>query len=509
MAKRMNAETVEKRKAAVRHPIRWWKGAGLPEEDLRPWEGGIQMVAEILKAVMDRFVGLKDWLYIGAGKGKVNPNWKSVSQLITTLWDGANDPVIGTYMDRKRYSAGVHRWVMRFNAAYSPLNILLQLISFGLSPMQRVVQWTLMWVAGSVVSTANAVSEAKIWAGITPHSAQRGVVQLCKSIGRQIASPIASVVTVLMSLKDVLGVTDYQIILVSALIIAPLSIFGRWLPSHALQRIDFDAAEEETGEAPPTLRESFAVVKHNRWFLMSTALKFVTMLSPGTDEKYMYRFLLPRMHIRGKEVDGLWLYNLKGMIIGVPAMLLQPFALKFIQLFGGNLNLKRAKAITQIVTSAGKFLVGYKTVPRLLFMYAFELLQEIVDKWDPVADGVIQYQMLDYVELKTGLRSEGMTLAVSGFLDKMIRQNSETLIGNAFLRWTGFPGADYPLEEQPERFLKTIWPLLQFKQFLTGAAWLGGLLWFRFPMDPAQVEADLIERRALAAKMKEETLLNS
>ncbi|MCL2300101.1 MAG: MFS transporter [Firmicutes bacterium] len=502
MAKTSEA-TRAKRKEIARHPVQWWKGAGLPEEQIRPWEGGIQLFAEILKAVMDRFVGLKDWLYIGTGKGKVDPNWKSVSQLITTLWDGANDPVIGSWMDRKRYGAGVHRWVMRFNAVYSPLNILLQLFGFALSPMRRVVQWTLMGLAGSVVSTANAVSESKIWAGITPHSAQRGIVQLCKSIGRQIASPIASVVTVLMSLKDVLGLTDYQIITCCALVIAPLSILGRWLPSHAVQRIDFNAKEAEAAETPPSLRESFAVVKHNRWFLMSTALKFVTMLSPGTDEKYMYRFLLPRMHIRGKEVDGLWLYNLKGTVIGLPAMLLQPFALKFIQLFGGNLNMKRAKAVTQIVTSAGKFLVGYKSVPRLLIMYVFELLQEIVDKWDPVADGVIQYQMLDYVEWKTGLRSEGMTLAVSGFLDKIIRQNSETLIGNAFLRWTGFPGADFPLEQQPERFLKSIWPLLQFKQFLTGAAWLGGLLWFRFPMEPAQVEADLIERRALAQEMKE------
>ncbi|MCL1951564.1 MAG: MFS transporter [Oscillospiraceae bacterium] len=499
------AKSSGKFKAAVRHPVRWWKGAGQPGEALRPWEGGIQMVAEILKAVMDRFVGLRDWLFIGSAPGKVNPNWKSVAQLVTTLWDGANDPVIGAYMDRKRYGAGIHRWVMRFNAVYSPINILLQMFKFGLSPMQRVIQWTIMGFAGSVVSTANAVSEAKIWAGITPHSAQRGVLQLCKSIGRQIASPIASIVTVLMSFQEVLGLNDYQIITVSALIIAPLSILGRWLPSHALQRVDFNAAAE--GKAPetqPTLRESFAVVRHNRWFLMTTALKFVTMLSPGTDEKYFYRFLMPRIKIRGKEADGLWLYNLKGTIIGIPAMLLQPFALKFIKLFGGNLNMKRVNAITLIVTSVGKYLIGYKTIPRILLMYVLELLQQIVDKWDPVADGVIQYQMLDYVELKTGLRSEGMTLAVSGFLDKMIRQNSEMLIGNAFLKWTGFPGADFPLEQQPDKFLKSIWPLLQFKQFLTGAAWLGGLLWFRFPMDPAQMEADLIERRKLEQKIKDE-----
>ena len=81
----MKTESKAQVKEVVRHPVIWLKGAGLPEEELRPWEGGIQLFAEILKAVMDRFVGLKDWLYIGTGQGKVNPNWKSVSQLITTL----------------------------------------------------------------------------------------------------------------------------------------------------------------------------------------------------------------------------------------------------------------------------------------------------------------------------------------------------------------------------------------------------------------------------------------
>jgi len=41
---------------------------------------------------------------------------------------------------------------------------------------------------------------------------------------------------------------------------------------------------------------------------------------------------------------------------------------------------------------------------------------------------------------------------------------------------------------------------------ISSAIWLIGLLWFKYPQDPREVEADLVERRALAQKLKEEVV---
>ena len=51
MAK-MKPETKAQIRQALRHPVVWWKGKGLPEEKIRPWEGGIQFFAEALKGFM-------------------------------------------------------------------------------------------------------------------------------------------------------------------------------------------------------------------------------------------------------------------------------------------------------------------------------------------------------------------------------------------------------------------------------------------------------------------------
>jgi hypothetical protein len=98
-----------------------------------------------------------------------------------------------------------------------------------------------------------------------------------------------------------------------------------------------------------------------------------------------------------------------------------------------------------------------------------------------------------------------MTMAVSGFLSKLIRNNISTVFGNAVTQWTGYLGYDIPKEEQPERFIKSIWPLMHIGTLLSSACWLIALLLFKFPADRDQVETDLIEGRALEKQMKEYT----
>jgi len=506
---KMSAEARARFRQALRHPAAWWRGDGLPEENIRPWEGGIQLFAEGLKGFMSGFTNMKDRLYLGLGEGKIPPNWKSVHDVTKITWDALNDPMIGMYMDRRRFSVKLHRWIMRFNATFSPFFILVQCFNFGLSPLQRVILWTAVSMLSDVMSTTNAVSEAKIWAGITPHTQQRGVVQLCKTIGGQLAAATKGLPTGLMGLTAFTGLTDYQTMIYGALIFMPLTIFCRWLPSFAKQRVDFmkkinpDGTPQE--EKPPTFRESFAVVKHNRWFMMNTMINFLRVFLPKTDEMFFYRFLAPKITIAGKNVGGETLWMVKNIVFGMPGILVQPFALKVVGKFGDKLNYLKLHTFVVIATTLAKYLVGYKTWPRLIFNYFMDTTREIFDRWAPVPKGQLDFEMYDYVEWKTGLRSEGMTIAVDGMLGKLINNNVSSVLGNAVNQWTGYQGYDIP--QQPERFLKSIWPLLHLGKIMGETIYLAALFWFKYPHDPKEVEADLIERRALAQKLKEEAEL--
>ncbi|MDR0531126.1 MAG: MFS transporter [Oscillospiraceae bacterium] len=507
MAK-MSPEAKTRAKEAARHPVKWWRGVGLPEENIRPWESGIQFLAEALKGFMTGFTDLRQRLYIGKGEGKVPPNMKSVSDVVTTTWDAVNDFPVGLWMDRRNFKENIHRWIMRFNATFSPLFILIQCFNFNLTPLQRIIEWTLVSMFADIMSTVNAVSETKISAGISPHAQQRSAIQLFRTLGGHAGNFFAGFTIVLMGLKDVLGVTDYQIMIWGAIMFAPLTIFSRWLPSFAKQRVDFTVKVQ--GEEGPekekrfTLRESFAVVKHNKWFMMWLVINMVKVVMPTTDELFVYRFLMPKLHFRGKELGGELLYTLKSTLSITPAILLSPFARQAVKKFGGEMNFLKGHAFALLFVYLSVYLVGYNTFGKFAFMIAMYVIRAVMDLWAPVPHQMMEYKMYDYVEWKTGLRSEGMTKSVDGLLNKLVKNNLNSVIGNAVLDWTGFLGYDVPVEQQPRRFLHTIWPLMHWGMILGQVVTLIALFVVKMPHNFDQVEADLIERRARAAKLKEE-----
>jgi len=522
MAKKLTEETKAQIKEAIRHPVVWWKGAELPEEKIHPWEGGIQFLAEGFKDIMITFTWLRDRLYLGMGEGKIPPNWKSVHDVIRITSDGLTNPPMGMYMDHKRFPEKVHRWVMRFNATLSPLLIFIQCVNFGLTPLQRVVMWTIVSMFADLMSTTNAVSESKIWAGITPYSAQRGLLQLWRTLGGQLGYAVGGIPTVLMGLRDVLGITDYQIMIYGALIFAPVTLFARWLPSFAKQRVDFstklkgegeeteDKEGEANGEEKLSLRETFAVVKHNRWFMMFVVVNLIRIFVPKTDDMHLYRFLpVPKLpfRFRGEELGGEMLFAFKNFVGGIPTLLLSPFALQAVKFFGGNVNFIKAHVLTVMGWHASSYFIGYKSWPRLVWMWFMESITLVMDKWSSVPHNMISFEMFDYVEWKTGYRSEGLTKSVDGIMNKLIKNNLSSVFGNAVTQWTGYQGWDIPVERQPERFIKSIWPLMHVGVFFGEVVTLIALLWFRYPHDPREVEADLIERRALAQKLKEEAAI--
>jgi len=503
MAK-MSAEAKAQIRQAVRHPVTWWKGADLPEEAIRPWEGGIQFLGESLKGFMTGFTDLRHRLYLGMGQGKIPPNMKSVSDVIAVTSDALNDFPIGVWMDRRRFKENIHRWVMRFNATVSPLLILLQCFNFGLTPLQRIVQWTLITMFGDIMSTVNAVSETKIWAGITPHAGQRSILQLGRVLGGHVGGFFWGFTIVFMGLKDVLGVTDYQIMIYGALLFAPLTIFSRWLPSFAKQRVDLtvkvQGEETRKEEEHFTFRESFYIVRHNKWFMMWLVINMVRIIQPSLDELLIYRFLMPNLKFRGHEFGSELIFTLKTTAATIPGFLLSPFARQAVKKFGGEIKFLRSQVIINIISRLVVYFVGYNSFGKIVVMILMEIAKVIMDLWSGVPHQMMEYKMYDYVEWKTGFRSEGMTKSVDGILNKLIRNNLANIFGNALLQWTGYMGYDVPAQQQPPRFLNTIWPLFYLGIVFGEIVVLIFLHVFKMPANFDQVEADLIERRALAQK---------
>ena len=513
---KISAEIKEQAKAALRHPVAWWKGAGLPEETVRPWEYGIQFGSEMLNKFIVGFTRMRDRLYLGLGEGKIPPLYKTVSDAVGITWDALNDPLIGVHMDKKQYAPKILRNIMRFDSTFNPLTVMLLCFNFGLTPVQRLILWTVSGVITDISGTANGVAQAKIWAGITPHSEQRGKMELFRSMGRIVGSLFTGVPVIFQGLRQVLGITDYQIMIFGVVLFTPLTIFARWLPSFAKQRVDFSAKvaaegaqENEAPEKELSLRERFAIVKHHRWFVMWTIIWFIRMFTPGTDNMFPYRFLVPDVKVGDKILGGEIVFTLKNILFELPSFLLSPFAVQAVKKLGGPVNFIRVDIGVLIFTHLTSYLVGYKSFPRLIYSWIMEGIRDIFVNWRDIPHNMINFEMYDYVEWKTGYRSEGIVASVDGLVNKLVKNNLNSLIGNAVVQWTGYLGYDIPRERQPERFIKSIWPLTHLSPFVGELVTFFFLLWFKYPHDPKEVEADLIERRALAQKFNSQLTMHN
>jgi len=514
---KLSQEAKSQIKKAIRNPIGWWRGANLPEEELRPWEGGIQFMAEMLKGFMNGFVSMRNRLFIGVEEGKIRPNLMSIHDVIRITWDGLSDPPIGMFMDRRKYGEKILRWVMRFNATLSPIFIMIQCFDMGITPMQRVVKWTVIAMLHSLMSTANVVSETKIWAGITPHSEQRGALQLWRTIGDNVGALVTGIPIIMMGLAGTFGwdLSDYHIMVVGAALTAPITIFSRWLPSFAKQRVDFtvqlegEGEKEKSREEQMTFREQFAIVKHNKWFMMWIVVDMIRILVPGTDRMLIYRFLVPSKPVFGREIDGLLIKTIfRDIVFGWPALALLPYAKRAVDWFGGDpIRFIKAHVILNGASQAISFVTGYQSWPRLAIVWTLEMMREVMGRWSSVPHTMIRFEMFDYVEWKTGHRSEGITESVNGLLRKLLRDNAGAVIGNLVMDWTGYKGWDIPIEEQPQRFMNVLWPLLHAGPVFGEIIALIFLMRFKRPHDPNEVERDLIERRALAQQMMEDASL--
>jgi hypothetical protein len=99
------AETQEHAKEGARHPVRWVRGEGIPPDHITPWELLLYFSHRAFKGMFEGFAHKHDFLY--KEWFRIPPNSMSVAGVISSVWDAVNDPILGGWMDRKRFDPSV------------------------------------------------------------------------------------------------------------------------------------------------------------------------------------------------------------------------------------------------------------------------------------------------------------------------------------------------------------------------------------------------------------------
>ena len=510
------AQTLANVKEGARHPARWVRGEGIPPDHITPWELLLYFFHRAFSGMFDGFAGKQDFLY--KERFRIPPNSISVAGVVSSVWEAVNDPILGGWMDRKRLGPQALRGIMRLSAVTGSILTVVKLIDGGMTAWQHLALLMACNMTQDILGTMNEVADKKMRSGISPSSQQRGRINVWSNMGYQFTWIIANLPTVLMGFREVFGLDDYQILFYGSCILLPFGIAAWILPTFIRQRVDYSwgaqlgaqGAGEDVAPVPekPTLAQTFQVVKHNRYFIANAVANFITVFTPDMgDELMIYRYLMPKLTVFGKEMSGEGLLLFKQMLSGNLSTVLQPFNRQLINKMGGPLRAQQIKCVINMFCKLMMFLFGYKSPWRFAILILMESFVNASGSWDGVAEGMLNYEWFDYVELKTGQRSEGVTTAVNNLFNKIVTKNIGQVTGNMFLQWTGYKGG-YTEDgtRPPERYLKYMWPMYTLIPLLDHGIWMTCRSFVKWkPEDAVRTELALAERRAAAEKLLEAT----
>jgi len=517
LARFIPAQTLENVYAGFRDPKAWLRGDGIPAEHITPWELLLFFFNRAFASMSDGFTGKQDFLY--KEYYRIPPNQVSVAGVVSSIWDAVNDPILGSWMDKKRLGPQHLRLIMRVSAVTGSIFAVAKLIDGGMSPWQHLALLMFCNMTQDIVGTMNEVADKKMRSGISPSTQQRGRINVWSNMGYQFTWMIANLPTVLMGFREYFGFSDYQIVFYGAAILLPFAVAAHILPSFMRQRVDFTAhepvklrgeTEETQGEPIPekrTLAQQFQVLRHNRYFIANTVASFITVFTPDMgDELMIYRYVMPKYRVFGQEMSGEGLLLFKQMLSGNLSTVLQPFTRQLINKMGGPLRAQQIKCVINIISKLVMYLVGYKTMWRFAIVILMESFVNASGSWDGVAEGMLNFEFFDHVELQTGERSEGVTTALGNLFRKSVTDNIGRVTGNAFLQWTGYRGG-YTEDgtRPPERYLRFMWPMYTLIPVLDHAIWFACRSFVKWkPEDRERTEQALAERRAVAGELMEE-----
>jgi Na+/melibiose symporter-like transporter len=399
---------------------------------------------------------------------------------------------------------------MRLSAVTGSIFTVVKLADGGMSQMQHLIVLTACNMTQNILGTMNWVADQKMRAGISPSSQQRGRINVWGNIGNSLTWMIGNLPTVLMGFSSVFGLSDYQIIFFGSCILLPFGIAAWILPTFVRQRVDYSYPAGQTEGAAAekrSLARSFEVVKHNRYFIANAIANFITVFTPDMgDELMIYRYLMPTYRVFGREMGGEGLLLLKQMLSGILSNVLQPFHRQIVNRMGGPLRTQQVKCLVNIFCKLMMFLFGYRSLWRFGILVLLESFINASIGLDQVAEGMLNYEWFDYVELQTGERSEGVTTAVNNLFRKIVTDNIGRVTGNAFRQWTGYRGG-YKEDgtRPPEKYLKFMWPMYTLIPVVDHAIWLGARSFVKWkPEDRERTEMLLAQRRAEERAIREE-----
>ncbi len=390
------------------------------------------------------------------------------------VWDAINDIVVGAYVDKAPHKP---LQKMRPYLLYLPLIIgltgAMMFLRVGSGDTFRLIWLAALYVVWDLVYSFQDVGLWGLLALSSPHSRERSRVAQWVSIGAGAGSTVASAFPFLWDLLKK-SVPEHTIFTLFGFV---FGLGGEVLSLRAAkfrERVDSPVQDKEK------LWESLAVIRHNPTLILISLARLSQGLSPQINGTYFFQSEyrdFPLGFMKGGTAEMVY-----GMISGAPGAVAMPFANKIIDRLGGMKRLLVVSQVTAIATRLIVFGVGsipalrYNSAPGFFIMSVLCAVYNVPGALMDIAHRSLTSDSIDEVELKTGIRTEGVSFSMQNFTSKLtsgVRTYIQNFFLFNFLEYKAYDDENY-IAMQGEKFYK--W---QFPMFMLGPI-VGSLLYLLF-----------------------------
>ncbi len=409
---------------------------------------------------------------------------------LARVWDAINDPIVGTIVDRHLFKNGEKlRPYLLIMAIPVGICSMMMFIDIGLEPKYSLIYICVLYLIWDLFYSFQDIAQWGMTAMIATTSEERGKAAQFARIGGMVGGWLPGLLSLAVANLPQLGVSEKTIFAVAGVVMG----LGGMIISMYTHK-----AKERAPVKPPegSLKDAFKLLFSNKIAMALVVASILSNITFYIQDVYFFKYMIT-LNIFGKELNGLNIQFVYGILVGLPGTLSIFIATWFARKVGGMKNLILTATILNVITRVVAFFVGYSGW-RIVIMGALMALAGIPNGMLGIATTTMWGDSIDYMEWKTGKRNEGSVFALQNLVAKM-NTGLQTVFAGLTLSLLHFDSTAYDNGlPQSDAFYKWIWPVYILGPAIGSAFYLIPILMLKYDEKQKHViEAELHKRRAM------------
>ena len=409
------------------------------------------------------------------------------------VFDALNDPVAGALIDNHRFRDGrkLQPWIKLTSPLIAVLAFLLFVNWNFTNPGTTVFYCAVVYVLWDILYSFQDASLWGMTAAISPLSSQRARTTQWADVGAFLGGLIPGLLMPMLSGDGAFGLNQQQVYLLFALF---MCLGGGFLTMASLgttERVRSQPGEERS------VWKNIGALRFNYVLLLFLVSEVLQRCTPSISDIYIFQQMTYR--VGSKEIPATVLVTVLGALAGLPGSAAKFVATKIAARLGGMKRVMIIACVADIAVRILQYFIGIKTLPMLVLGYVFEIIKGLPGGIRNTAQRSMISDSVEYVEWKTGERTEGITMAMRNLMSKL-GGAVEKYIQGYCLRFLQFD-ANFVKQNRPQNahFQKWVWPMFRLGPVFGLVLSLIPLLLLKYPDSlKAQVEDEMAQRRAVA-----------